>query len=44
MLQKLIQKVTLPNENQAEEFFFSNWVFFHKHSRITGLQGMGEGI
>ena len=25
-------------------FFFSLWVFFHNHSRITGLQGMGEGI
>ena len=25
-------------------FFFSIWVFFHDHSRITGLQGKGEGI
>ena len=25
-------------------FFFSIWVFFHEHSRITGLQGNGEGI
>ena len=25
-------------------FFFSIWVFFHNHSRITGLQGKGEGI
>ena len=25
-------------------FFFSMWVFFHEHSRITGLQGKGEGI
>ena len=25
-------------------FFFSTWVFFHEHSRITGLQGKGEGI
>ena len=24
--------------------FFSIWVFFYKHSRITGLQGKGEGI
>ena len=24
--------------------FFSIWVFFHEHSRITGLQGKGEGI
>ena len=23
--------------------FFSMWVFFHNHSRITGLQGKGEG-
>ena len=25
-------------------FFFSIGVFFHEHSRITGLQGKGEGI
>ena len=25
-------------------FFFSIWVFFHEHSRLTGLQGKGEGI
>ena len=25
-------------------FFFSIWTFFHNHSRITGLQGKGEGI
>ena len=24
--------------------FFSIWVFFHDHSRITGLKGNGEGI
>ena len=24
--------------------FFSIWVFFHNHSRITGLQGKGEGV
>ena len=24
--------------------FFSNWVLFHEHSQITGLQGKGEGI
>ena len=24
--------------------FFLSWVFFHKHSRITGLQGKSEGI
>ena len=25
-------------------FFFSVWVFFREHSRITGPQGKGEGI
>ena len=25
-------------------FFFSIWVFFHEHSRITELQRKGEGI
>ena len=25
-------------------FFFSVWVFFHNHSRITELQGKGAGI
>ena len=25
-------------------FFFSIWVLFHEHSRITGLQGKGEDI
>ena len=25
-------------------FFFSMWVFFHEHSRITGLKGKREGI
>ena len=25
-------------------FFFSIWVLFHEHSRITGLQGKGEII
>ena len=24
-------------------FFFSIWVFFHNHSRLTRLQGKGEG-
>ena len=24
--------------------FISTWVFFHEHSRITGLQGKREGI
>ena len=26
------------------EYFFSIWVFFHDHSRITGLQRKGESI
>ena len=25
-------------------FFFLSGFFFHEHSRITGLQGKGEGI
>ena len=25
-------------------FFFLIWIFFHEHSRITGLLGKGEGI
>ena len=35
----------LPNilGNNANHFF-SVWVFFHEHSRITGLQWKGEGI
>ena len=28
----------------TRDFFFSIWVLFHEHSRITGLKGMGEGI
>ena len=24
--------------------YFSMWALFHEHSRITGLQGKGEGI
>ena len=28
----------------ASDFFFDIEVFFHNHSRITGLQGIGEGI
>ena len=27
-----------------QRFFFSIWIFFHNHSRITRLQGKGEGI
>ena len=35
------------NKNFQGFFFvclFSIWVFFNDHSRITGLQGKGEGI
>ena len=28
----------------SKPYFFSAWVFFHDHSRITGLQGKGRGI
>ena len=28
----------------TDNIFFSIWVFSHDHSRITGLQGKGEGI
>ena len=28
----------------VNHLFFSIWVFFHEHSRITGLQRKGEGI
>ena len=30
--------------SNSKLFFFSMWVFFHERSRITGLQGKGEGI
>ena len=36
------------NERNEKSYFwfifFSIWVFFYEHSRITGLQGKGEGI
>ena len=32
------------SKNEVIRFFFSIWVLFHEHSRITGLQGKGEGI
>ena len=39
------KEISLPQpHNQYRFFFFSIWVFFHEHSRITGLQGKGEGI
>ena len=30
--------------NSFRIYFFSIWVFFFEHSRITGLQGKGEDI
>ena len=30
--------------SEREVVFFSIWVFFDKHSRITGLQGKGKDI
>ena len=32
------------DNKKLNDFFFSMWIFFHEHSRITGLQGKGEGI
>ena len=32
------------SKNEVIRFFFSIWVLFHEHSRITGLEGKGEGI
>ena len=32
------------DERLEQAIFFSIWVFYHDHSRITGLQGKGEGI
>ena len=34
----------LSNKVQTHMHFFSIWVFFYEHSRITGLQVKGEGI
>ena len=31
-------------EINVRYIFFSIWVFFQEHSRITGVQGKGEGI
>ena len=51
----LVQDFIYFNESFVEEMlfltfvswksnFFSIWVFFYDHARITGLQGKGEGI
>ena len=34
----------LPQESPDNPVFFSVWVFFYKHLRITGLQGKRERI
>ena len=39
-----MQNKSLVDLTYWEWVFFSMWVFFHEHSRITGLQGKGEGI
>ena len=43
---EFIPLLALPSWNVFTLFiyFFSIWVFFHVHSRITGPQGKGEGI
>ena len=41
MLKQLIKQVL---NMFVKLHFFSIWVFFQEHSRITGLQGKGEGI
>ena len=40
-LKSLYKQVTYKNYLEP---FLSIWVFFHEHSRITGLQGNEEGI
>ena len=37
-------RLTIAKSSILDRFFFFIWVLFHKHSRITGLQGKGEGI
>ena len=37
-------RVVLTLNGKLLWFFYSIWVFFHEHSRITGVQGKGEGI
>ena len=45
MSTKLGKIATYLNGLLHVKFFFSSiWVFFHNHSRITRLQGKGEGI
>ena len=40
----LEKTVNIHKKTLKHSYFFSIWVFFHKHSRIIGLQGKGEGI
>ena len=39
----IVQKNSTQGGNSSLDFF-PTWVYFHKHSRITGLQRNGEGI
>ena len=36
--------VNLLRKKNFSYSIFSIWVFFHEHSRITGVQGKGEGV
>ena len=40
----LVQQGPTVKGDFSSFIFFSIWLFFHEHSRITGLQGKGEGI
>ena len=40
----LLSEETMRSLGSTKRVFFSIWVFYHDHSRITGLQGKGEGI
>ena len=45
LLERTQNKVTKDKNDENVphlEIFFAIWVFFHEHSRITGLQGKGE--
>ena len=41
---KFCEILRTPSLKNIFLFFFSISLFFHEHSRITGLQGKGEGI
>ena len=38
-LEIYVKEATKMPEKDSNAFFFSIWVFFHEHSRFTGLQG-----